>query len=368
MNVHAWSGTGYYMAEALKQSGLYIERIGNLKEFSALLFKIKKQVFKKFFKNNYHWDREPSVLISYARQVENSLLRLNPDVVFSPGTIPIAYLKTEKPLIFWTDATFAGMIDFYPEFTNLNSQTIYNGNIMEQKALSKCRLAIYSSEWAANTALSKYQVEPHKIKVVPFGANIINNYDFSEIKRKLKSKKFNKCKLLFIGLNWIRKGGDIALKITKELNKMGLNTELHVVGCTPPIKNNIILKKHGFLSKSNENDRKKLDKLFSESHFLLLPTRSDCVPVVLSEANSFGLPCITTDVGGIPTAIKDGINGKIFSIQEDYLCYCNYIINLMTTNEDYNKLALSSFQEYKNRLNWKSSSTKVKELINEYCV
>lgn len=96
----------------------------------------------------------------------------NVDVVFSPGTIPIAHLKTNYPIVFWADATFAGMIDFYPSFSNLCSRSIRDGNRMEQAALSKCSLAIYSSEWAAKTALDNYDVNPQKVKVVPFGANI----------------------------------------------------------------------------------------------------------------------------------------------------------------------------------------------------
>ena len=106
---------------------------------------IKNIVFKK----NYLRDREPLTLRSYAKQVERQLSRIKPDIVFSPGTKPIAYLRTDKPIIFWADATFDGMVDFYPEFTNLCDETMRNGRAMEQAALSNCRLAIYASEWAA---------------------------------------------------------------------------------------------------------------------------------------------------------------------------------------------------------------------------
>ena len=117
-------------------------------------------------------DREPLTLKSYAKQVESRLVRIKPDMVFSPGTKPIAYLRTDKPIIFWADATFDGMIDFYPEFTNLCDETLRDGQRMEQAALSNCRLAIYSSEWAAKTAIDNYDVDSRKVKVVPYGANL----------------------------------------------------------------------------------------------------------------------------------------------------------------------------------------------------
>ena len=115
--------------------------------------------------------------------MEIVLTTISSDVVFSPGTIPIAYLRTEKPIVFWKDSTFAGMIDFYSEFSNLCTEIIENKNKMEQLALSKCRLAIYSSKWVASTATQNYDVDPAKVKVVLFGANISCKRNFQDIKQ-----------------------------------------------------------------------------------------------------------------------------------------------------------------------------------------
>jgi hypothetical protein len=63
--------------------------------------------------------------------------------------IRIAYLCTEKPIIFWTDATVDGVVDFYPDFRNLCAAAIKNGTRMEQTALSMNPLAIDASDWGA---------------------------------------------------------------------------------------------------------------------------------------------------------------------------------------------------------------------------
>jgi hypothetical protein len=89
------------------------------------------------------------------------------------------------------------MVDFYPDFTNLCTETIRHGNEMEQSALSRCRLAIYSSEWAANSAIQHYNVNPTKVRVVPFGANIECDRRIEDIARIASSKTFNVIKLLF---------------------------------------------------------------------------------------------------------------------------------------------------------------------------
>ncbi|MCY7283918.1 MAG: glycosyltransferase family 4 protein [Cyanobacteria bacterium CAN_BIN43] len=369
-DVHAWSGSGNYILRALKDVGFETESIGNLRERKIeqwLSTRLKKVYYAKLRSKAYLGDREPSRLMDYSSQVNELLASIHYDIVFSPGTIPIAYLQTEKPIVFWTDATFAGMIDFYPEFTNLCAETVKNGNKMEQSALSKCQLAIYSSEWAANTAIQYYDVDPAKVKVVPFGANINCDRNLGEISRIVENKSFDSCKLLFLGVEWHRKGGDQALAVANLLNQRGMKTELHVAGCVPPFSTPSFVKQHGFISKKTEEGVKYLEKLFSESHFLILPSRSECAAVVFAEASSFGLPSLATNVGGISTLVQDGRNGCTFPLDETPEKYCDYVEKFMSSKQEYKELALSSFQEYSERLNWSSAGKRVYDLVKEFC-
>lgn len=368
-DVQTWSGLGSYILRALQDVGFHTESIGNLRERKiwSQLSRLKNAYYSKLLSQRYLSDREPGILRDYATQVEKRLTSFHSDIVFSPGTIPIAYLQTAKPIVFYTDATFAGMIDFYPEFSNLCAETIKNGNKMEQLALSKCRLAIYASEWAANTAIQNYDVDPAKVKIVPFGANINCNRDVNEIRRIVDNKSFDTCKLLFLGVDWHRKGGEKALAVANLLNKRGLRTELHVAGCNTLSIASRFVKNHGFISKITEEGRKQLDQLLAEAHFLILPAKAECYGVVFAEASSFGLPSLATKVGGIPTAIQDGKNGRTFHIDETPEKYCEYIERFMLSKHDYMELALSCFQEYSERLNWYSSGRKIYDFIQTFC-
>ena len=234
---------------------------------------------------------------------------------------------------------------------------------MEQAALSNCRLALYSSEWAADTAIKNYDVDPRKIGVVPFGANIQCERTAEDINRIAIGKDFKTCRLLFIGAEWSRKGGDIAVKTAQLLNQRGTKTELHCVGCDPPCDVPDFVKLHGFLSKATEKGRNALDELFRDCHFLVLPTRADCVPMVLAEASSFGLPSLTTKVGGISTAVRDGYNGQTFSLDDGAEQYSDFIAKALSSRHDFEKLSLSSFMEYTERLNWSFAGRKVRDLI-----
>ena len=201
---------------------------------------------------------------------------------------------------------------------------------MEKTALQKSKLAIYSSEWAAQTAIEYYQADPAKVQVVPFGANIESSKTLYEVKDLIELRPLNPCKLLFIGVDWFRKGGDIALKVAQELNNLGLSTELTVIGSQPIVEGSLpsFVKPLGFISKSSREGQEKIHQLIGESHFLILPSLADCSPIVLCEANSLGVPCLSTKVGGIPTIIRTGLNGATFDKAADISEYCKYVIHL----------------------------------------
>jgi glycosyltransferase involved in cell wall biosynthesis len=366
-DITKWSGSPYYIVKALKESGFEIEVVGNLWTPWDVFFKGKKLLLSIILSKSYLRDREPIALKSYAKKIERALTSINPDVIFSPGTKPIAYLQTGIPIVFWTDATFAGMVNFYSDFTSLCDETISKGNQIEQAALSNCRLAIYASNWAASTAIANYEVNPNKIKVVPFGANHDLSYRLSDIQEWAISKGTDVCKLLFVGSDWERKGGKDALSVAEVLNSRGLKTELHIVGCKPPIRVPHYVRIHGFLSKMNDEERNLLDQLFKTAHFLLVPSRAECYGVVFAEASSYGLPSLSTNVGGISTAIADDLNGRTFYL-ENFVQECsNYILEIMSSKEKYDNLSTLSFIEYNKRLNWRSAGESVAKLIYEYC-
>ena len=126
--------------------------------------------------------------------------------------------------------TFVILIGFYDDYSKLSAETIRDGNRLEQKALDSAALAIYSSDWAAQTAINNYKVDATKVRVVPFGANIECDRSLNDIKSIVSSRSKGECNLLFLGVDWKRKGGDLAVKIAEELNKQGLKTKLHVAG------------------------------------------------------------------------------------------------------------------------------------------
>jgi glycosyltransferase involved in cell wall biosynthesis len=377
----AYGGRGYYQPQSLNgQEDIDLNYISPLK--IPILYKALIKLKRDFiYRNRYlpisrkTYDplMESFVLKSYARQISKRLSKLNNiDIVFSglcQYLQPITYLDCHQPIVTWTDAPLVSAIDFYPGMgsNEVASECLTKGIANDKGALRKASLAIYGSEWAAQIAISHYQLDPAKVKVVPLGPNISSSYNSTDIRAVINARPSDQCKLLFLGGDWTRKGGDTAAQIAYKLNQSGLKTELAVVGCSPHLDVSLApyVKCLGYISNASQEGIAQLQDLLAKTHFLLLPTLADACPHVVSEANSFGVPSLTTDVGGLPTLVKDDLNGKKFAKNATIEEYCTYIFDLFSDYSRYKDLALSSFHEYETRLSWSVAGRTIKKLLTE---
>ena len=366
-DLHSWSGLTHYIAQCLVKAGHDLGYIHSLRSKPNVIIKLKQKLYPKLTGKFIQANRYASVNNQFALQIKKILKNSEskPDFIFSNSTETIAALKTNIPIAIWVDASFAGMVGYYPEFNILHPESIKKANQLEQKAYDQAAVIFFASDWAAQSALNHYRIDSNKVKVVPFGANIIKGIVIDEIKGILKQKSKEVCKLLFIGVNWERKGGPKTIEIAQALIKAGIATELIVVGCLPFTKDNCpaFVRQEGFLSKKKTTEEAKLIALFKEAHFFILPSLAECYGLVYAEANAYGLPAIGTKTGGITTIIKDEVNGKTFDLDATPSLYVEFIKTYFEDANAYQQLALSSFNEYENRLNWTVSGQTVSKIL-----
>src|SRR4051812_41165674 len=150
-----WAGTGYHIAKALEAQGCKVNYIGPLEERFALPVKGAQWLARAILNRELQRDREPIILSGYARQIERKLNVSESQVVLSAGGVAIAHLKTQLPIAFWADATYAAAQREYRWQMPTLGRSIRLGNRMERKGLKRAALAIYSSDWAAQSAIEE---------------------------------------------------------------------------------------------------------------------------------------------------------------------------------------------------------------------
>jgi glycosyltransferase involved in cell wall biosynthesis len=360
-DVSNWSGTPFFMVKGLEAAGATVDIVAPLPEHRPLVQLGKKVAYRAAGKRHLS-DREPGVLTRWARELERRLEGSRAEVVVSPGSTPITHLETDLPVVIWTDATFEALVGFYAEFSNLSASSEENGRRQERAALDRVALAVYSSRWAANGARDAYGVDEDRLAVVPYGANI-EPPPAEEMAARLDARSRDVCRLVFIASDWARKGGDVALDAVGLVNEAGVPAEITLVGAQP--RTDALPPHANYVGSFDKRSRGsgEMSDLIGAAHFLLLPTRADCTPVVFAEASAWGTPSLAPDVGGVAEMVVDGVNGRLLGPAAGPEEYASAILAAFEDPEAYRELALSSRREYERRLNWETAGAEMTRLL-----
>lgn len=353
-DVNMMSGTGFNISRSFAEAGLDLEFIGPLKRRVRPLNVAQHAVNRFVFRKNDHLQRDPGFLRGYAIQVENALRGLDVDVVFGSGGLPVAYLETDKPLVIWTDCTFANLLNYYDKYTNLSKRTVRDGHAADRNLYQRCERAIFASSWAAESAINDYGLPRERAAIVSRGANVRGDLNRPDIERLIDARPRDRCVLHFVGVDWRRKGGSVAVNAARELNRRGLSTELRVVGVEPefdgPMPDFVV--PLGRISKATPEGMKRFTDLLAEAHFLIVPTRADAYGICYLEASAFGVPSLATKTGGVPSAVMDGVTGVLFDLADDGTGFADAVDRLFQDPNAYRNMALGAFQDYQTRTNW----------------
>lgn len=363
-----WSGTLFYMQQALVQKGFEVVFLGAPKQYPTWQRKLiyyGQNIKERFIAPPFH----PPIKPQWVTKVQNQIAVAQCDFILAPiASKEIAALKTDVPIIYLSDTTAKLYCQEHHYTHALGHQTQYDLATLEQIelldaiALTKAHHIIYSSQWAAQSAVQDYGMAADKVSILPFGANLDQPPSASDLLRSRQQMPPSPCQLLFIGSDWQRKGGDIAFQTLLELLHRGIDAELVVVGTVPPVRHpklTVIPQ----LDKNIPSQRQQLNQLFQRSHFFILPSRAECFGISLCEASAFGLPALTTAVGGITTVIKNGRNGYKLPLTASGIDYANVLSKILADPQLYQQLTVSARAEYDNRLNWQCWSDRVLDLL-----
>ena len=185
------------------------------------------------------------------------------------------------------------------------------------------------------------------------GANLDTVPTKIEVNGFIAKRNREECHLLFVGVDWKRKGADIVLETAKILHERGMNVVLHLCGLRQiPVELPPFVVNHGFLRKTELEEFNTLLSLYKTSHFLFVPSVAEAYGLVFCEASAYGLPSVTHKLGGMATIVKDGENGKLFNLGTSPELFANYIENMFHDKEKYSSLAINSRKRYDEYLNW----------------
>jgi glycosyltransferase involved in cell wall biosynthesis len=363
IRTNSWTATMYYMSQALQRHGAEVHYLGPIQCNERRIGRYIHLISRAILKKNYFFERSILLARKHAKIAASRLAGRSFDVIIAPrGTTEVAYLQTDIPIVLVKDATFALMHNYYPNFSNLLGWSVREGYYLEDLANQKSSMLLYTSEWAARSAIEDFHADAQKVHVVPFGA------DFESPPKEVAEtrKKSDRCRLFFPSVDWGRKGGEIAFETLMKLEEMGIQAELIICGCTPPKTfSHERMTVIPFLDKRDERQRREFENLFETSDFLFLPSRGETYGMVFCEASAFGLPIIATDTGGVSSAVKNGENGFLLPPDARGNEYARVIAEIYRDDQRYNEMVKAGRAAFEERLNWDTWAVSVNKLIAE---
>lgn len=354
-NRTAWSGLVYKIRESIENAGFEVVWIKSRP--NGKIDKLFKTFNEFVHGNSTMYCHTWSYHLLRALSIDKQLLK-QCDYLFFPGGVQMmSFLNCKCKAISYTDNTFHIMRDYY--WGQLSKWQENRGEFLEKIGIKKSGIIIKASHWAAESVNRDYDYGG-KVHVLKFGANIDDN-DFKPIDR-YNGGTLN---ILFSGVDYARKGAEIAIKTVDELCSRGIKCKLLVVGLnTLPDKysNNPNIELLGFLNKSNEKQYHDYLKILQRTHLFLLPTRAECAGIVFCEASAHGIPTITYDTGGIPDYVVNGVNGYRLPLTAGHMEFADKIQQIIETGE-LHKLYDSSISQYHTSLNWRIWSEGFADII-----
>jgi glycosyltransferase involved in cell wall biosynthesis len=300
----------------------------------------------------------------HAAALRGEIAAANPRAVVSIANSALtAELGQWFPVIHVSDTTFDLMRTFYASFTRLGARCLTSGEAIEAAAIGNSACTTVSSPWAAASVRDHYRKPEALVRSLSWGCNMahVSPGDVAP-----PPSEGDTCRLLFIGLDWERKGGDIVLETAAILHARGFACHFDLVGAVPDVAvsaPNVTL--HGLLKKSDPIQFDKLLGLLRGASILFLPTRQDCTPMVFAEANALGVPALASDVGGVSGVITHGENGLLLSGDATAADFADAVITLWGDRPRYLAMRKTARAAYDERLNWSAWAKGMAEMIDQ---
>lgn len=152
----------------------------------------------------------------------------------------------------------------------------------ERYFLQRCDLIWTNSNWTAE-GLMKQGVNASRIRVYPPAAGITV--------AEITPRDWSKCNILFVGVDWRRKGGELLLEAFAKVRQANKHAILTIVGCKPAINVDGV-NVMGYLRKDRPQELRTLERLYRESTIFCMPSHWESTGIVYMEAALWGLPVV----------------------------------------------------------------------------
>ncbi|WP_411870136.1 glycosyltransferase family 4 protein [Vulcanococcus limneticus] len=309
-----WSSTPLFLLQAGLKQGLFqgglalhpqqLRRRGRLWNL--------KQVFTTGKAGGFQYSRTfTRALLAQARLAPDQPLAL----LSHFPLLPCHPWPTSWRVDYYIDATTQQVLADYGSGDRL--ATAYRQQVLERerRAYQAAGAVICMAQWAADSVINDYGINPAKVHVVPGGANLDEGQlaQLPPVPLPPPPSAEHPLRLGFLGKEWQRKGGPFLLELWGALQQRGIPTVIRAIGPDPAkLPAHPALQPLGFVNKQRDTARFVAE--LRSWHFGTLFSDAEAFGISNRECLRLGVPLLAHALGGIPSTLPDAGCGQLFAV------------------------------------------------------
>ncbi|GEM_PF-315494 len=223
---------------------------------------------------------------------------------------------------------------------------------LEKTIYQNATLNFTMSSHISRSIVEQYHVDPKKIMCVYGGSNVPVEFSAPN------TKDYRQKHILFVGVDWERKGGPELAEAFKKVLKVHSDARLTIVGASPKLHlPNCEVVGRVLLSQ--------IPRYYKEASVFCVPTKLEPFGIAFIEAMSYGLPIVATDIGAVPDFVGQRQNGILVK-PGDTNGLTEALLELLKDPDQCRKLGQEGFRIAKERYSWSEVGERIKENIKAF--
>lgn len=254
------------------------------------------------------------------------------------------------PHFVYTDHTHLANLS-YPNF---NNRQLYAKKwvALEKQIYERATAVFTRSTNITQSLIEQYDIDPKKIHCIYVGINTsggaaAHSPSHYEVKN-----------ILFVGIDWARKGGPELLAAFENVSKIHPDAQLTIVGAAPDVN----LPQCQVVGHVPVAD---VDQYYRNATIFCLPTTLEPFGVVFVEAMAHQLPLIGTQIGALSDMIMPDYNGYLVP-PHDVAALTDALLDLLGDSEKRYQFGQNSYQLAQNRYNWQQVGSAARDIISKF--
>jgi len=196
-----------------------------------------------------------------------------------------------------------------PHFTkDLTQKRLSRALGYERSVYESIDIIFTMSDYLASTFVECFGVEARRVRTIGAGINL------DALPAAAPDKEYGSKKLLFVGVDFKRKGGVQLLQAFQTVRRAHPTAELYVVGpraLTIPGELSPGVVSVGFLSKRNPAHMQRFARILAASSLFVMPSLYEPFGIAPLEAMAHSIPAVLTNDWAFPEMVTPGINGEL---------------------------------------------------------